>query len=257
MSRGTLRMLVENSGRAIREGIYDTGYNLSGVGGFEQVLHPRSGAAIISEVKFASPSQGPIRENVDPESVAAEMVSGGAAAISVLTQPYLFGGSPEYLARVRQAVQVPILMKDIIISPVQVDAARDLGADCVLLIQAVFDANLAEGRDRLISRAHRHGIRVLLEVHNRAELKSAQESACDIIGVNNRNLDTLKISLETTRDVLYGYEDPRLAISESGIESGDHIRYLKRCGADAFLVGSSIMRKGNIKESVKNLVLSL
>ena len=252
---GTLATLCENSRRAIRCGTYDTGAagERSDTGMRGALLQAR-GAAIISEIKFASPSLGTIRTAQDPGEVATQMVEGGAAAISVLTQPYLFGGSPEYLARVREAVRVPILMKDIVVDMAQIEAARRLGADCILLIQAVFDAGYAHDMDGMIDMAHRYGMQVLAEVHDTSELESALATECDIIGVNNRNLDTLEISLETTRHVLAGYADRRPAISESGIESPRDITYLRGCGASAFLVGTGIMRHGNVKGGVRRLV---
>lgn len=254
---GTLAKLCENSRQAVREGIYDTGADGERSGtSMEEALRRARGAAIISEVKFASPSLGTIRGAQDPGEVAIQMVEGGAAAISVLTQPYLFGGSPAYLALVRQAVRVPILMKDIVVDVAQVEAARRLGADCILLIQAVFDAGYAYDMDGMIDRAHRYGMQVLAEVHNTPELESALATKCDIIGVNNRNLDTLEISLETTKHVLAGYADRRPAVSESGIESPRDIAYLRGCGASAFLVGTGIMKHGNVKGGVRRLVES-
>ena len=255
---GTLTKLAENSRRAVADGVYETGSS-KGRGGvrFSGALERAEGAAIISEIKFASPSQGTIRGTEDPARIAVEMVAGGASALSVLTQPHLFGGSPEYFMKVRGAVSVPMLMKDIVVDHRQVDAAVRMGADCILLIQAVFDAGYASDIDGFIGRAHRGGIQVLLEVHDRTELDSALATGCDIIGVNNRNLDTLEVSLETTRHVLEGYEDPRPAISESGIRSPVDIRYLRECGADAFLVGTGIMERGNVKGGVRALVDSL
>ena len=253
---GTLAKLCENSRQAIKEGIYDTGDigQRSGTR-MSEALQTR-GTAIISEIKFASPSLGTIRDTQDPEEVATQMVRGGAVAISVLTQPYLFGGSPEYLARVRRAVRVPILMKDIVVDAIQIEAARRLGADCILLIQAVFDAGHAHDMDDMIDTAHQYGMQVLAEVHDTQEMESAISTKCDIIGVNNRNLDTLEISLDTTKRVLTGYADHRPAISESGIESPSDIAYLRGCGASAFLVGTGIMRHGNVKGGVRRLVES-
>lgn len=255
---GTLARLAENSRQALADGVYGTGVP----GGrsrtpFGRTLGEAEGAAIISEIKFASPSQGTIRGTEDPARIASEMVAGGASALSVLTQPHLFGGSPGYFTSVREAVSVPMLMKDIVVDHRQVDAAIRMGADCVLLIQAVFDAGHAADIGSFIERAHLGGIQVLLEVHDRAELGSALATDCDIIGVNNRNLDTLEVSLETTKMVLAGYDDPRPVISESGIRSPEDIRYLRQCGADAFLVGTGIMNQGNVKGGVRALVDSL
>lgn len=256
MAAGTLERLCANSRKAIREGVYKTG--APGEQGktdmIKSILADRRGAAIIAEIKFASPSAGTIRKVQDPGYIAMQMADGGAAAISVLTQPYLFGGSPEYLARVREAVSIPILMKDIIVDIRQIDAAHRLGADCILLIQAVFDGRYASGMHAMIQRAHDYGIQVLVEVHDTDELENALRTDCDIMGVNNRNLDTLSISLETTRRVLDGYSDRRPAISESGIHSIQDIEYLQGCGAAAFLVGTGIMEQDNVKGGVRRLV---
>lgn len=256
---GTLQRLAENSRRAIDDGIYNvqdthhhTRHDMAGA-----IKAKREGACIISEVKFASPSLGIITTHTDHTAISQKMVSGGAAAISVLTQPYLFGGSPEYFTEIRESVSVPMLMKDIILDHTQIDAASNIGADCILLIQAIFDAGHACNIDEYISKAHDYNMQVLLEVHSDRELESALKTDCDIIGVNNRNLDTLKISLDTTEHVLRNYADERPAISESGIESPDDIVYLNGCGASAFLVGTSIMKGGNIKRGVERLVKAL
>lgn len=215
-------------------------------------------ATIISEIKFASPSRNTIRPVEDPAKLAVEMVNGGAAALSVLTQPYLFKGSPEYFLKARKAVSVPMLMKDVVVDRVQVEAAGRMGADCILLMQAVFDEGYASGDiGEFIDMAHDNNVQVLLEVRNKTELKSALSTKCDVIGVNNRNLDTLEISLDTTKSVLEGYNDDRPVVSESGIKDPSHIRYLSGCGADAFLVGTAIMGQNNVRESVRALVESL
>lgn len=255
MAGGILAKLCANSRRAVREGVYKTG-RAGERSGTDLVgaIRGCGGNAVISEVKFASPSAGAIRDAQDPGDIARQMVRGGAAAISVLTQPHLFGGSPEYLARVREAVSVPILMKDITVDASQVDAARRLGADCILLIQAVFDGGHASGMADMVGMAHDYDMQVLVEVHDASELESALATECDIIGVNNRNLDTLDVSLSTTERVMAGYSDPRPVVSESGVRSPRDIRYLRGCGASAFLVGTGIMERGNVKGGVQRLV---
>ena len=257
--RSILAKLAKNSRLEVERGAYNGGgsgrqcetrFSLTG--------SRQRGAAIISEVKFASPSCETIRQAEDPARLAVEMVEGGAAALSVLTQPYLFKGSPKYFMKVRNAVSVPMLMKDIVVDRVQVEAAGRMGADCILLMQAVFDEGHASGSiDEFIDMAHGSDVEVLLEVRNRAELKSALSTKCDIIGVNNRNLDTLEISLDTTKLVLEGYNDRRLVVSESGIKKPSDIRYLSECGADAFLIGTAIMGRGNVRDGVQTLVESL
>ena len=256
---GTLNKLAKNSQSAIRDGVYDIRSDFTrDRHSMARAIHARrQGACIISEIKFASPSLGIINKRGDHTGIAVEMASGGAAAISVLTQPHLFGGSPEYFADVRDTISIPMLMKDIILDGRQVDAAVRIGADCILLIQAIFDAGYASDMEGFISKAHGNDIQVLLEVHNRAELERALKTECDIIGVNNRNLDTLKVSLSVTKDVLAGYTDKRPAISESGINTPEDIAYLKECGASGFLVGTSIMKSDSIKGGVERLVRAL
>ncbi len=316
-------------------------------------------AAVISEIKFASPSEGKLRTVSDPAHIATQMINGGAKGLSVLTQPHLFGGSPEYFAKVRQAVDVPLLMKDIIIDTQQIDAASCIGADYILLIQSVFqsgllvavcdanngdlsdtihndtthndtthndttrvnmphrnltgDTNYTRTLDDLISYAHKKDLGVLLEVHTIQEYMSALHTDADIIGINNRNLDTLVIDVGVTCDILSEYDtycsnddhlndhnnnnnnnnndhdinhtnnnnnnhntnhnrsssnnnnnnhnnndhtDHKIIISESGISSPDTIRKLRDCGADGFLIGSSIMKSNNIQRAVNTMVNS-
>ena len=194
------------------------------------------------------------RTLTDPASIACQMIAGGSKALSVLTQPHLFNGSPEYLMNVRQAVDVPILMKDIMIDKVQIDAAKKIGADYMLLIQSLFDQKFLSDIDEFIDYGHKQGLEILLEVHTKQEFQNALKTNADLIGINNRNLDTLKIDLKTTEKILLGFEKTRLILSESGIDTPEDIRYLKKCGADAFLIGSSIMKSDNIEEQVKKLV---
>lgn len=253
--KGILAKLSANSHAGIREGVYDISEDVGHVSiDFAQALRDRSGHAVISEIKFASPSRGTIRDAGGAADIARKMVNGGAAAISVLTQPRLFGGSPQYLAQVREVVDVPILMKDIIVSDVQIRAAAALGSDAILLIQALFDRGHIAGQHELIRAAHQNDIQVLLEVHNKGEMDNAICTDCDIIGVNNRNLDTLQVSLDTTKRVLERYDDGRIVVSESGINGPEDVAFLRRCGASAFLVGSSIMEGDDICERVERLV---
>lgn len=257
--KNILSRLAENTRSAAEMGTYEVVDSIEQSEiRFNRFGGRETGAHIISEIKFASPSFETIRSMEDPAKLAIEMVEGGAAALSVLTQPYLFKGSPEYFMKVRKAVSVPMLMKDIVVDRVQVEAAGRMGADCILLIQAIFDKGYASGGiDDFIEMAHDRGVQVLLEVHDKTELKSALSTKCDIIGVNNRNLDTLEISLDTTKSVLEGYNDDRPVVSESGIKDPSHIRYLSDCGADAFLVGTAIMGQNSVRESVRALVESL
>ena len=182
------------------------------------------------------------------------MIAGGSKALSILTQPHMFNGLPEYFIQVRQAVDVPLLMKDIMIDTIQIDAAEKMGADYMLVIQSLFDQGFLKDIDEFIRYGHKKGLKVLLEVHTKQEFQNALKTESDLIGINNRNLDTLEIDLKTTEKVLEGYKKTRPILSESGIETPADIQYLKKCGADAFLIGSSIMKSDNIEEHVRKLV---
>jgi indole-3-glycerol phosphate synthase len=255
MAENILRKLVNNSQMAIDDGVYDVESNLEKSNkDFKQIIKTNLHATLLTEIKFASPSLGKIRTLSDPASIAKKMVAGGAKALSVLTQPHLFHGSPEYFMKVRQAVDVPLLMKDIMIDKIQIDAAKKIGADYILVIQSIFDQKFVSDIDEFIEYGHKQGLEILLEVHTKDEFTNALKTKADIIGVNNRNLDTLEIDLKTTELVLDGYEKSRIILSESGINTVEDIQYLKKSGADAFLIGSSIMKSDNIEEQVKKLV---
>ena len=255
MVENVLKKLVNNSQMAIDDGIYDIDVNLQKSNkDFVQIIKTNPHATLLTEVKFASPSLGKIRTLTDPASIAKQMIAGGSKALSVLTQPHLFHGSPEYFMKVRQSVDIPLLMKDIMIDKIQIDAAKKIGADYMLVIQSLFDQGYLKEIDEFIDYGHKQGLDVLLEVHTKKEFQNALKTEADIIGINNRNLDTLEIDLKTTEVILEGYEKSRIIISESGINTTEDIQYLKKCGADAFLIGSNIMKSNNIEEQVKKLV---
>ena len=255
MAENILKRLVTNSQIAIDDGTYDIDVNLEKSSkDLIQIIKTNPHPTLLTEIKFASPSLGKIRTLTDPASIAKQMIAGGSKALSVLTQPNLFHGSPEYFMKVRDAVDVPLLMKDIMIENIQIDAAEKIGADYILLIQSLFDQGFLKNIDEFIEYAHKKELKILLEVHTKQEFENALKTESDLIGINNRNLDTLEINLKTTETVLKGYEKSRPILSESGIETANDIQYLKKCGADAFLIGSSIMKSDNIEEQVKKLV---
>ena len=240
---------------ALDDGVYETDLDLqSSEIDLLAEIKSSTHAALITEIKFSSPSEGKLRTTSDPAGIAAKMISGGAKALSVLTQPHLFGGSPDYFAKVRQAVNVPMLMKDIIIDMRQIDTARRIGADYILLIKSVFESGYAHDVDKFVEYAHKSGLGVLLEVHTTQEYIGALETKADIIGINNRNLDTLNIDIGTTGTILAECPKDRPIISESGIATPEDIVQLRGQGADAFLVGSSIMKCEDIEGTVKRLV---
>jgi len=217
------------------------------------------GVPIIAEIKVASPSSGTLRENVDVKKVALAMEKGEAVGISVLTEPKHFMGSLEAFAEVRKQVRLPLLMKDIIVSKAQIDAAAKIGADAILLIEPLFKRGYCEcGTHSMIKYAHLRNLEVLLEAHTEEEFLSASETEADLVGINNRDLKTLEVDLETTRRILArNNAKEKLIVSESGIQTPAEIRFLHECGANAFLVGSSIMKAENIEEKVRELVSAL
>lgn len=251
----TLQKLFDNSKKAIADGIYEISDQLpKSQIDLVQSIKENKHASLITEVKFSSPSLGKIRQKSDPLQIAQAMVEGGAKALSVLTQPYLFEGSPQYFMQIRKQVKIPMLMKDIIIDKVQIDAARKIGADYMLLIQSLFDMGFLKEIDEFIDYGHKNGLKVLVEAHTKTEFANSLNTDADLVGINNRNLDTLKIDINTTKSLLEGFKGDRIIVSESGIESPADIQFLKKCGAGAFLVGSSIMKSENIKENVRSLV---
>lgn len=215
-------------------------------------------SAIITEIKAASPSKGTIRTDVKAGKIAKEMQKGGAIAISVLTEPLHFNGSIEALTEARKAVKLPILMKDIVVSPIQISSASRMGANAVLLIKSIFDRGYGQKNlEEMIAGAQLLGLEVLLETHTSSEFVSAMKTDADLIGINNRDLGTFKVDLNTTKNILAkNGTRSKFVISESGISSPEDIRFLKESGASAFLVGSAIMSNENIEEKVRELVNS-
>ncbi|NDB89290.1 MAG: indole-3-glycerol-phosphate synthase [Thaumarchaeota archaeon] len=251
----TLQKLFDNSHKAIKDGTYEISESIQKSSiDLIQSIQENKHASLITEVKFSSPSLGKIRQKSDPVQIAQAMVDGGAKALSVLTQPHLFEGSPQYFMNIRKQVKIPMLMKDIIVDKVQIDAARKIGADYMLLIQSLFDQNFLKDIDEFIDYGHKNGLKVLIEAHTKSEFANSLNTEADLVGINNRNLDTLKIDINTTKALLENNPQSRIIVSESGIESPQDIQFLKQCGAGAFLIGSSIMKSENIKESVRSLV---
>jgi len=212
--------------------------------------------AIITEIKAASPSLGTIRTEVNAKEIAQAMERAGAVGISVLTEPKHFHGSLSALVQAREATDLPILMKDIVIVADQIDVAAQLGANAVLLIQALFDRRCCEMNvEKMIAYAHSRGLEVLLETHTETEFKESVETDADLVGVNNRNLATLQIDLETTRRILRTQsKNGKIVISESGVKTRGDLQFLRGCGADAFLVGSSIMSSADVEGKIREFV---
>jgi indole-3-glycerol phosphate synthase len=256
----SIKRLVDNSFKAIDEGAYETSHSFTHDAiSIRKAVMSCPHAPLITEVKFSSPSQGKIRSKSSPAEIAATMVGTGAVGLSVLTQPYLFEGSIEYLATIRKSVSVPLLMKDITVSTVQIDAGKKAGADCILLIKAVFDRDLAEGSmEKLAEYAAKKGLQVLVEVHTEQEFAEVLKAMHTLIGINNRNLDNLQVDIANTERLLKRHGKGKcLIISESGISKPEDIRYLRNAGADAFLVGTSIMETSDVGAKVAELYNAL
>ncbi|MDP3779737.1 MAG: indole-3-glycerol-phosphate synthase [Nitrosopumilaceae archaeon] len=256
--QNVLQKLIQNSQKAIDEGVYEIAEKLQkSQMDLINLIKNNNHAPIITEVKFSSPSLGKIRTTSDPIAIANSMIRGGAVGLSVLTQPYLFDGSPEFFIKIRQNVKVPLLMKDIVIDKIQIDAAQKLGADYILLIESLFDNRYLKEIDAYVDYAHKKNLRVLIESHTKTEFENSLKTNADLIGINNRNLDTLEIDIKTTKIVLDGFDKSRIILSESGIKTPKDIQFLHDCGASAFLVGSSIMKSDNIETFVRQLVNSI
>ena len=253
--KNVLEKLVANSQKAIDDGVYDIVETLSKSDiDLEESIRNNVHASLITEIKFSSPAEGGIREISAPLQIAESMINGGAKALSILTQPHLFNGSPEYFIKIRKNVEIPLLMKDIMIDKIQIDAAKKMGADYFLLIQALFDKGYVDNMDELIDYGHKNGLKILLESHTKSEFDNAMKTNADIIGINNRNLDTLEINLQTTKQILENSQKSKIILSESGIKSVNDVKFLRSCGADAFLIGTSIMKSSDIQKRVSELV---
>ena len=218
--------------------------------GFLAALRART-PAIIAEIKKASPSKGVLATDFDPVRTAVEYQTGGAAALSVLTDREFFQGSLGDLEAARLAVALPVLRKDFTIAPEHVLEAAAHGADAILLIAAILSApEIRKYRER----AAEFGMAALVEVHNRRELDAAIEAGSEIIGVNNRDLTTFSVSLETSLRLAEGMPEGVVRVSESGIRTADDIALLRGAGYTAFLVGEHLMKSGDPAAALRRLV---
>jgi indole-3-glycerol phosphate synthase len=207
-------------------------------------------AAIIAEIKKASPSKGILRENFDPAAIAQSYASHGAACLSVLTDKDFFQGHEDYLQQARAACTLPVIRKDFIIDPYQVYEARAINADCILLIVAALDDNSLQ---QLLELAHELDMDVLMEVHDRQEMARALKTGAKLIGINNRNLRTFETTLQTTFSMLDMVSDDHILVTESGILCSDDVMQMRRHGINAFLVGEAFMRAANPGEKLAEL----
>ena len=197
-------------------------------------------AAVIAEIKKASPSKGVIRADFNPAQIAKSYEAGGAACLSVLTDEQYFQGSTDYLKQARAACKLPVLRKDFMIDPYQIVEARAMGADCILLIVAALELRQMQTLEEV---AHDLGMAVLVEVHDGDELELALQLETPLIGINNRNLRTFDVTLQTTLDLLEKCPDDRLVVTESGIFTTEDVALMRGNNVHTFLVGEAFMRQ--------------
>ncbi|MCW4455698.1 indole-3-glycerol phosphate synthase TrpC [Flavobacterium sp. MXW15] len=225
----------------------------SPVRGFAQALKAAIGngdPAVIAEVKKASPSKGVIRADFHPGDIAVSYEFGGASCLSVLTDVDFFQGADAYLQQAREACTLPVLRKDFVIDPYQVYEARVLGADCILLIVSALDDRQLAGLSDL---ALQLGMDVLVEVHDIDELERAIQVPVPLVGINNRNLRTFEVSLETTLEMRSAVPRDRLLVTESGILAPADVQRMRDAGVNAFLVGEAFMRAEEPGEALRQL----
>ena len=235
------------------------------------IVNAKAGA-IICEVKFASPSAGTIRNHGEVKEIVSEMESGGAIGLSVLTESKNFGGSISNLLAAREITDLPIIMKDIIVSSEQIEAAKKIGASAVLFIEEVYSDGLSKdglSLDEAVDCAKRLGLDTIIETHSAEGLEKISKIKTDVVGINNRDLKTFETNIDTTFELLKNIPkkasgDSRLIMSESGYESADDIRSIvKRLQEndltvpDAFLIGTSVMRSERIREKVRSFAEGL
>jgi indole-3-glycerol phosphate synthase len=207
-------------------------------------------AAVIAEIKKASPSKGVIRADFKPAEIAESYEQGGAACLSVLTDERYFQGSADYLKQARAACTLPVLRKDFMIDAYQVYEARAMGADCILLIAAALD--LAKMQE-LESVAHSLGMAVLVEVHNGEELTEALKLTTPLLGINNRNLRTFEVTLDTTLGLLDKIAADKIVVTESGIFTRDDVALMRNNHVHTFLVGEAFMRQADPGQALKEV----
>jgi len=221
--------------------------------GFANALRARieqQQAAVIAEIKKASPSKGVLRDPFEPEVIAESYEKGGAACLSVLTDRDFFQGHEDYLQAARAACSLPVIRKDFMVAPYQVYESRAIGADCILLIAACLTKDQMQELEGI---AHEIGLDVLVEVHNGEEMDDALTLSTPLVGINNRNLHNFEVSLDTTFDLYQRIGSDRLAITESGIMTRADVQAMTERGIYGFLIGESFMRAPEPGEKLQEL----
>ena len=249
-----LSRLAASAREAVAMGRYEVDRHPSPRRSLRRAIAATNFLPIIAEVKYRSPAEGPIRRAEGAAGMARLYARGGAVAISVLTEEKHFEGRLGFVPNVKDAVGIPVLMKDIFLDPVQIDAAERIGADAVLLIAGLFTRALsAASLQEMIAHSHSRGLEVLLETHTAEEYLMAGQTEADLVGINNRNLDTLEVSLDTSYRLLGNYPRVKPVVCESGIKTRKEAVSLVKAGANALLIGSTLMRSRDPTESVRRL----
>jgi indole-3-glycerol phosphate synthase len=236
--REPLAALLERAGEAGRAGGAGEAWEAGEAGRFRAALARTDRVNVIAECKRRSPSKGVLRQHYDPVAIARSYASGGAAALSILTEPTFFDGSLEHLQAVRRAVDLPLLRKDFVVSAYQIAEASAAGADAVLLIVAALTQPELEA---LAAEAAARGLDVLVEAHDREELARAVDAGAQIVGVNNRNLRTLEVDVRASEDLIARMPRDVVAVSESGLKTAQDLTRLRAMGYRAFLIGERFM----------------
>ncbi len=234
---------------ALRQGFGSPASIIPGKLCFEEAMS-RPGINFLCEIKKASPSKGLIAKDFTPVLIAREYEEGGAAAISVLTEPTFFLGSDDYLMEVKKTVKIPVLRKDFILEAYQIYQAKLLGADCVLFIVSILSE---EQLTRFLGICNELGLSALVETHDEEEVKKALKCGARVIGVNNRNLATFEVSIENSLRLRALVPKEIIFIAESGISTQEQIKELKEANVNGVLIGETLMKAVNKKDRIQNL----